>query len=389
MNHDIRMAIVRPTGHVLSQGFYNVQEIGLARGLSRCGVSVDVFVAGRGAVSCQPVEAPGSGEIRLFQVPFITVPQIDHALYPQLPDLLRRGEYRLIQVNEENELTSYLVARYGQRHGIPVVVYQGMYQQLTGRIRAAFQRCYDRVLLPSLRDALSLALAKTNRAREHMEGKGFGNVQVIPVGLDPTPFQQGTERDWKAELSISEAHAIVLYVGVFERRRNVDFLLDVAKQLTGEAVTVVMAGDGPEFDRISRRTAAERIGNVRVVGKIPQQSLPSLYRQSSLFLLPSNYEIYGMVVLEAMYFGVPVLSTPTAGPRDVIESGVDGMLLDGLDEEAWGASIRELLAKNALRLGMAEAAQRKVRESLTWDAVAREYCRKVIEPVLGSSRQAP
>ncbi|GAM11865.1 D-inositol 3-phosphate glycosyltransferase [Geobacter sp. OR-1] len=349
----LRMAIIRPIGIPISRNFYNSQEIGLARGLSKYGISVDVYVAGKDqAVVCQNIESAGSGLVRLFEVPFFKIPLIDHAIYPKLISLLKEGSYNFIQVNEENELTSFWVARYARKNGIPVVVYQGMYEQLTGRIYAAFQNIYDTFLLPLFRKYIDVALVKTSRARAHLERKGFNNIRILPVGLDPTPFKNPKDRNWRSEFDIPPEAYILLYVGVFEKRRNVDFMLDLAKSLLNYRVYLVMAGVGPEHERITSRISKENILNVRLIGSVSQDALPSLYRESSLFLLPSKYEIYGMVVIEAMYFGLPLISTRTAGPEDIIDNNVDGIIMDYIDVEMWAKSILSLQLKPEKQIEM-------------------------------------
>lgn len=384
MQPDIRMAIIRPIGVPVSQSFYNSQEIGLARGLSGYGVHVDVYVAGKEPqVVTREIASTGAGTVRLFEVPYVKLPLIDQALYPKLLRLLAQGNYDVIQVNEENELTSFMVARFARKQGISVVVYQGMYVQLTGRIYAAFQRLYDSMFLPLFRRYVDLALVKTSRAGKHLENKGFKKIKLMPVGLDPTPFSRQNEIPWREKLDIAASSAILLYVGIFERRRNVDFMLDLARQLASDDVVLVMAGSGPEHARIAARVADEGIGNVRLAGSVSQDALPSLYRESSLFLLPSNYEIYGMVVIEAMYFGLPVLSTRTAGPEDIIESGADGILLDDVDVTQWCEAIRGVLHNRNKLETMGTAARRKIEETLLWQHVAKEYCDNVIFKLVG------
>jgi glycosyltransferase involved in cell wall biosynthesis len=384
MKPDMRMAIIRPIGVPVSRNFYNSQEIGLARGLSQYGIHVDVYVAGKGSqVVTRNIASSGSGSVRLFEVPFVRLPLIDQAFYPKLAGLLAKGDYHFIQVNEENELTSFLVARFARKRGIRVVLYQGMYVQLTGRIYAAFQSLYDRVLLPCFRRYIDLALVKTSRAGRHLEGKGFQKIRILPVGLDPTPFSNQNDMNWREKLDIPAASTILLYVGIFEQRRNVDFMVDLAKQLAAEGVVLVMAGSGPEHARIAARVTDETITNVRLAGSVSQDLLPSLYRESSLFLLPSDYEIYGMVVIEAMYFGLPVLSTRTAGPEDIIESGADGILLDDVDVTQWCEAIRGVLTNRNKLETMGTAARRKIEETLLWQHVAKEYCDNVIYKLVG------
>ena len=375
-----KIAIVRPDGNITSSKFYNSQEIGLARGLALRGISVDVYVAGASnVINTTEINAEGSGSVRMIEMPFFKLPEIDHAIYPMLTAQLKRNHYDLIQVNEENELTSYWVARFAKSNDIPVVVYQGMYRPLTGRIRAAFQSFYDKVLLPSFRKNINLAIAKTTRAQAHLLKKGFKKTLVIPVGLDTEPFNNSEHKHWRQEYKVPTDNKILLYVGIFERRRNIHFLLDIAKNLRHRPITMLLAGDGNITSEINARINTESISNVRLLGKVPQKYLPSLYEEASIFLLASNYEIYGMVVLEAMYFGTPTFSTRTAGPEDIITSGTDGMLFSSMNVDVWCKEIMKVLFVEKNIDEMRLAAKDKVKHTLTWRAIAEKYTSEVIE----------
>lgn len=379
-----KIAIIRPDGTPIVKGFYNSQEIGLARGLSRLGVDVDVFVAGAEPSVCTTdIESNGSGKVRLFETPFFKIPEIDHAIYPKLIPLLEQGQYDLIQVNEEAELNNLRVARFAKKAGIPLIVYQGMYKPISGRIRAAFQKLFDLFLLPYLRKNIKLGVTKTSRAEAYLRTKGFKNTIVLPVGLDVQPFENpGPQRNWREELSIPEENSIILYVGIFENRRNIHFLLEVAKLLSDEGHTFVLAGDGPIFSEIEARVRNEGIENVKLIGKVKQTELPGLYSDASLFLLASDYEIYGMVVLEAMYFGTPVYSTKTAGPEDIIESGVDGCLFDDLSPQNWAMAIKATTQDKQRLNSMSDLAKVKASSGLTWNAIAEKYQAQVLKPLI-------
>ena len=369
-----KIAIIRPLGHVIDLSTYNCQETGLARGLASHGVDVDVFLAGEGkSVTSQTITRNAPGRVRVFRLPFFTLPEIAHAIYPSLRKLLLQGAYDLLHVNEENELTSFLVARLGAKIDTPVIIYQGMYLPITGRIRALFQRFYDIFFLPTLMRNISLAVAKTTTAEQYLRSKGFPRTAVVPVGLDPSPFSGAPDINWRHRLGIDPESPIILYVGVFEERRNIDFLLDLAKRFIGTGITFVFVGTGPKFQDIRERISNENITNTILPGRIGQRELPSLYRQSSLFLLASDYEIYGMVVLEAMYFGVPVLSTKTAGPLDIIESGVNGFLFENMSLEEWTETINKIVESPAALQKMKNRAKQKIHDSLVWDAVAKHY----------------
>ena len=342
-----------------------------------------MFVANESnSVSITEIDTVGSGRVRLYKTPFFKIPEIDHAIYPKIPKLIRNNHYDLIQVNEENEINNFLVSRLARKLQIPVVVYQGMYQPLSGRLRSAFQKLYDKTVLPLLRRNISLAVAKTTRAERHLLNKGFKQTTVIPVGLDPSPFQESRARDWRAEFSVPTDHKLLLYVGIFESRRNIHLLLDIAKRLSYRPITLLMAGDGPLQDEVNARITDESISNVKLLGSIEQHYLPSLYRAADLFLLASTYEIYGMVVLEAMYFGTPNISSRTAGPEDIISDEIDGVLLDNFEIDTWANKIDDILFRQSRQTEMSKAAEQKIREQLTWDVIADRYHKEVILPLV-------
>ncbi len=381
----LRVAIVRPLAIPIDRSCYNSQELGLGIALARLGCNMDVFVVGaRDTVQTTDIESSGPGLVRLHEVPFRKIPNIQQAIMPAMRRMLRSGRYDFIQVNESNELESWLVAREATKRGIAVSLYQGMYLPIAGRGQVAFQALYDRLLLPGLRRSVTAPLAKTKRAADFLMSRGFRDVRVLPVGLDPTAFYNPVVTEWRAKLGIPAEHMLLTYVGILESRRRPDLILDIAAALQNESVSFLVAGSGPEEGSIQSAIDKRDLKHVYLLGKVPQRSLPSLYEQSSLLLLPSTYEIYGMVVLEAMYFGLPVVSNRTAGPESLIDSGTDGILIDDLEVDTWIKAIRQVLASRDKRNSLALAAREKVARHLTWDRIAQTYLEDVIRPAVVS-----
>ena len=160
------------------------------------------------------------------------------------------------------------------------------------------------------------------------------------IGLDDNRFHNHIAKDWRKELGL-ENKRVLLYVGIMEERRRPHFLVDVLKTLPEEYV-LVLVGKGPQWDDLKKRVDIENLQKrVLLLGKLGQDVLPSLYEQSDLFLLASEYEIYGMVLLESMYFGLPVISTYTAGSETLIESGKDSVIINEFDVDKWQNAILE------------------------------------------------
>ena len=130
--------------------------------------------------------------------------------------------------------------------------------------------------------------------------------------MDIQKFSSYELKDWKSELSITDKK-ILLYVGTLEQRRNPLFLLEVLEHLSTDFVLLIV-GDGDLRHEMEREIKQKQLQNrCFMLGKRNQKELPSLYKAADLFLLASEYEIYGMVILEAMYFGIPTITTNLAG----------------------------------------------------------------------------
>ena len=106
--------------------------------------------------------------------------------------------------------------------------------------------------------------------------------------------------------------------------------------------------------------------------KMNQTQIGTLYLISDLFILPTKYEIFGMVMLEAMYYGVPVVTTYNGGSSVLIEDD-NGMVIESPDAKEWAEKIVGLL-KNRTRVElMGDNARKTICEKYTWDNLAEEY----------------
>jgi glycosyltransferase involved in cell wall biosynthesis len=364
----LKIAIVRPDSNTSKKGYYNSQELGLAKGLSKLGYETHIYMATKEKkIKKTIISQPVGQTITIIELPFYLIPQISLAVFPSLIKELKHNQYEIIQVNEENELTCFQVARYAHKNNIKCIVYQGMYKNISGRINRAYQMLYDIFLLPSFKNYINFAFCKTTRAQQHLKNKGYNNTHVVPVGLDTEAFQTMSPLDWKQELSITEKK-ILLYIGIFENRRNIIFLIDLAKNLAINDYDLILIGKGPLLEQAIKKISDEKINNVHILGELKQSELISLYQIADFFLLASSYEIYGMVILEAMYFGCPVISTKTAGAEDIIEPGKNGFIINELDTAKWA----DVIINNFRCLNRAQIKSTIV-DNLVWDIIAKRY----------------
>ncbi len=154
----------------------------------------------------------------------------------------------------------------------------------------------------------------------------------------------------------------VLYVGQFEERKGVRYLLDAASRLGDLAVRIRLVGNGSEEAEI--RARASKLGNVEVVGHVGQAELPAELARSRCLVLPSvttklDREPWGLVINEAMHAGLPVVATDTVGAAagGLVRHGENGFIVPERDADALAAVLRRLVTDQALAARLGERAR--------------------------------
>ena len=170
---------------------------------------------------------------------------------------------------------------------------------------------------------------------------------------------------------------IVLFVGRLLIFKGVMDLVEAAQRVAAAhpelPFQIVMAGDGPEAPAIT--ALAEKLGiggKVLLEGHLTPQALGALYRQATLFALPSHLEGFPTVIAEAMDAGLPIVTTAIRGAVDYLEEGVNALLVPPGEPARLAEAIARLLTDPDLRGRMGEANRRKV-SIFAPDKVAAEY----------------
>jgi glycosyltransferase involved in cell wall biosynthesis len=123
------------------------------------------------------------------------------------------------------------------------------------------------------------------------------------------------------------------------------------------------------LDRARELGVADR---VRLLGRVAHERLPELYRSADAVVAVPRYEPFGIVPLEAMACGVPVIASAVGGMLDTVEDGGTGLHVPPDDPAALAAAARRLLADDRLRASMGRAGERRVLQRYTWDQVAED-----------------
>ena len=223
-------------------------------------------------------------------------------------------------------------------------------------------------------------------------------VKVVHNGIDLEAWKhpQGQEADAQAaatlkRLGIDPDRPTIVFVGRITRQKGLPHLLRACEQLPADVQVILCAGapDTPEIkaevEGLVARLREKRTGVVWIEEMLPRPELIAVLAASDVFVCPSVYEPLGIVNLEAMAVGLPVVGSATGGIPDVIVDGETGLLVpidqvqDGtgtpIDPARFEADLAErlttLVTDTEAAKAMGQAARRRVEEHFAWQAIAQ------------------
>ena len=355
------LVIFRTGCSILNLNTYNCQELGLAKALSSKGLKVSLILAGN-KVSADVVDG-----ITVYRLPFKAINQ-QLGIFLGYKELLMSLKPSLIQVHDMGIYMTYAVTKWASNHKIPCFLIQGNYETTKKPVFKQLESVFNMFCGRYVLKHVSGIGCKTQMASRYVQSYLNRKTKMTYIGLDVSKFSNSINREWKKELNI-HTKKVLLYVGSLEQRRNPLFLLDVLRHLPDDYVLLI-AGDGSLKQEVEEKIISEkRSDRCFLLGKLSQAYLPSLYKIADVFLLASNYEIYGMVILEAMYFGVPVISSYTAGSESLIDDGKDGFVIESLDVAEWCNAICCAMNNNSMK----KNARDKIENCFVWEKTANQF----------------
>ncbi|HEV8361602.1 MAG TPA: glycosyltransferase family 4 protein [Candidatus Thermoplasmatota archaeon] len=211
------------------------------------------------------------------------------------------------------------------------------------------------------------AIVCVSRAEAALLAARAGKVRVIPNGVDPAPWAAARGEGLRARLGVRGP--VALYVGRLAGNKGLPTLLDAWARLPAGDLLVV--GEGHLRAQVEERAARPDLaGRVRLLGPVPDAQLREATAACDVLVLPSEYEAFGIVLLEAMAAGKPCVAARAGGMPEVVEDGVTGLLVPHGDAAALAAALAQLANDPKLAAAMGRAGQQRVQDRYTWSAVA-------------------
>jgi glycosyltransferase involved in cell wall biosynthesis len=341
-----------------------------ALALARIGHQVTVYTAdGRPAKEFDP---PG---VTVRRLPAVC--RFGNA--PLLPGLLRIRDADIIHLHYPFIFGAEMVSAVARIRRIPLVL--TYHNDLIGEglrrwLFAAYRRLTDGLVLGG---AAKLGVLSEDHARSSLRASWFGrrrqDLVVVPNGVDAELFrpQPCDSALWSASGLPSES-CTVLFVGALDRAhyfKGVPILLDAVSRIEGARVGLWIVGDGDRKVRYQDQAARLGIaGRTVFAGCIPFPEIVRYYACADLLVLPSiKLESFGIVIIEAMACGLPVVASDLPGVRTVVSDGRDGLLTPPGDARALADAIRFLAENPDQRKEMGNRGRAKVEARYAWPKI--------------------
>ncbi len=246
-------------------------------------------------------------------------------------------------------------------------------------------------------------VATSPQEKQHMRSLVSlkGNIDIIPCGTDIHRFGSIERKAARSELGITPEAKVVLYVGRFDPRKGIETLvraLNKSKLRESNNLQLIIGGgstpgnsDGRERDRIEKIINELGMSDFTTLpGRLSQEILPTYYAAADVCVVPSHYEPFGLVAIEAMASSTPVVASDVGGLQFTVVPEETGLLAPPEDIDAFASAIDKILNSPEWRDELGKAGRKRVETKFSWHGVASQLSelysqlleQSVKEPVL-------
>ena len=263
-----------------------------------------------------------------------------------------------------------------RHHGVPVLttyhtLFEEYLQYYVPFLPASWSRALARRFSRDQCNAVDTVVVPSSAMADRLAGYGVTSpVRILPTGIPLECFAQGDGAAFRASRGIDPARPLALFVGRVAHEKNIGFLLEAlvhAHRRCPDALLLI-TGEGPAMAHLERQTQRLRISEaVRFLGYLDRaRELPDCYAAADVFVFASRTETQGLVLLEAMAAGLPVIALSAMGTADILVNA-GGALVPPDDPAAFGDALGSFLTQWESWRDHAEQARRT---ALAWSDTA-------------------
>jgi glycosyltransferase involved in cell wall biosynthesis len=372
-----------PEYRAVSNSTYNLQELGLAKALVRAGHVCDIlFWTNKDESEVRiPINGKNSSGICVYYRRGKTA--LKNTIYSGCNKLFE--SYDILQPCEYNQMQAWILAK---RYPNKTIIYHGPYYSPFNKRYNLACKIFDLLFLNRYIKLGTPFVVKSELAKQFLIGKGIAsnNISVAGVGIDVDMLEsneQLSENQFYLDMKNGTSYPKILYIGKIEPRRRTDFLFDVFFKVLQEIPdsSLYMIGDGEDnyVNGVMEYAKSLKIQDKIIwKRKMEQKYLSNIYKLGDFFILPTEYEIFGMVLLEAMYYRNVVVTTDNGGSSTLIDTGKNGFVLDSFDADKWADLILKMSKQTVKCEQIKDNARETINSNFRWDSLVDTFINQYI-----------
>ena len=347
-------------------GTYNVQEIGLANALIRKGHIVNVLYLHGDTDKIIKDERYKF----VYYLPHITIGL--HGIFNV--SILGKFTPEKVILFSDNQLWAKNVIMWCKKNNVVCIQYMGgVLSDNPGWLHQFYTKLILKRNLKSYH--YSINVAKTTRVKKEMIKHNVPFSKVISIGLDADLLESKKSPDYeiRKELGYSQNEVIILFVGRIVDYKKPFLACDIINKLHNENTKyrLILIGKGSLENELKNYISQKRMNSfVEHIDRVPYEEMYKYMVASDCLINLSAKEIFGMTILEAMYYGLPVVAHNAPGPNDIINNRQDGILCDTDNIQKWCSLIKYGI-ENKNKFG--NNAINTIERRFLWDSIANEF----------------
>lgn len=290
-------------------------------------------------------------------------------VYRQVKKLLQQHQFDVVHLHEPMTPALPLVAL---RHAplCPKSLFVGTFHAYRESSASYY---YGKPILKRFFKRLNGRIAVSFAARDYIASYFDGDYVIIPNGIDVKRFGDPRIEPWP---QYQDGKLNILFVGRLEKRKGFRFLLRAFQRVKAlmpqTRLIVVGAYDEEDKQPFEEYVQEHRLADVCFVGWVSDEELPRYYRSCDIFCAPSTgFESFGLILLEAMAAGKPIVTCDIPGYRTVMADGQEGLMVPPEDESALAQALIRLLSDPAARHVMGQRGRAKA-QAYAWERVSEQ-----------------
>lgn len=345
------------------KGFYNSQEIGMAKALAEYFEEVEIYklISADGKASNEIIGKHKNIKIHMIPCKNFGINGIvDTAILDKSLDAL--------VYFSDTQLSVPAVFKWAKKNNTVFFPYIGVVEShSTNAVKKALIDFLFKRNVNVYKKCL--CFAKTPFVKAALQGFGVNNIEVAPVGLDlellKSNFEEYDVLQLKEKYGYKSEDRILLFIGRLEEEKRPLKMIEILEKILikNKSFKLIMVGTGSLKLQLEESIKkADLYDKVKMIDKIPNSDIWELYRIADAFVNLNRQEIFGMAILEAMYYGCKVVAAKAPGPDFIINNGIDGCIVKSDDE-----IIDAVINKNI----DPAVSQKRILDAFTWDKTAR------------------